>query len=903
MAANKNHFDLTLDTLAPTGSITIPSEFMKENGNLSLSYSDGDGVGTQFMKVWFNENAEGTKADTTYPTAWEAVAGTKTTAFSIDGEYYYHVVFMDTVNNESEVYNTAKITYDTTKPTVSDVFMEDPDGEESVKRSITNQANVDFGFTFADNLSGAVKATVSGDFTGSPRDIAISGTSGTYDKTATGYSQLSLTKEDQDNTITVTITDAAGNESTAGTATIFYDKSITKPVIVLQDKATTPAALGGYINYHDINVLITSNDSDIVAYKVWENGTDEPDWTTQTKGTLSATVALTLSAGDGLKTVHGKVKDSAGNVSAADDKTVTIDTVVPVVTITSVTPLMISNVEGYKSAVVTYSVSDATAGIKAWEIRVNGTKATEGTSEVSGGTFTITSATSGMVEGSNTISLWAVDNATTSPSGSLNENSTTYADSLVLDVTAPTASIGQMNTWYKEKPGYTLTYSDAGVGVETIYAWTSTVADDQTVPSTASAITPTTSPQTIAAGNIDGTPAESAANYMHAKVVDKVGNVVYSHAVYGFDSVAPTAVTAAFVKAYYNTTSAEINVTAYTDATSGVKAYKLTGNITACGGTTPGTWFDVSGTLPEVINVTLSENASLKTVETKKVQIFLKDTAGNESAQLLEISTELDQEDPVATLVLRKADDSDAQPARVNVQPFAARISGTDDTQTGTAVEYKLWGDFNSDGGSTGTTEPENWSTLTYESGQTYMLITGLKCTSGDGTKNVNLKVRDNAGNVSPLATQSFYYDTTPPTVEVSDIDYQQISKVHELRLSGTTPAPVADKYADEMHFSFAPDSTCQAFKCCAYLTQEAAAGGSAADTAIPTTAGSTNMSGTGTYAASVKINSMLKGADFETALGGVEKAGDKDGTHYVVVYVQDEGGNWSGAAVFNVIF
>jgi hypothetical protein len=46
-------------------------------------------------------------------------------------------------------------------------------------------------------------------------------------------------------------------------------------------------------------------------------------------------------------------------------------------------------------------------------------------------------------------------------------------------------------------------------------------------------------------------------------------------------------------------------------------------------------------------------------------------------------------------------------------------------------------------------------------------------------------------------------------------------------------------------------------------------------------------------------VDCLIKGADFELALGGITDPGDRDGAHIVVVYVQDKGGTWSEAAIF----
>lgn len=54
----KNNFTLTLDTLAPEGSIVRPAEFMKANQNLAITTGQAT-----YMKVWFDTKAIGDVAD------------------------------------------------------------------------------------------------------------------------------------------------------------------------------------------------------------------------------------------------------------------------------------------------------------------------------------------------------------------------------------------------------------------------------------------------------------------------------------------------------------------------------------------------------------------------------------------------------------------------------------------------------------------------------------------------------------------------------------------------------------------------------------------------------------------------------------------------------------------------
>lgn len=101
--ANNNHFNLTLDTLAPTGSITRPAAFINENKNLVI-VGNGDPV---YMKVWYTKtSAPATKEDEEYLAAqWEAFSTTKKTNCVEEGDYYYHLVLKDDVENESDIYD------------------------------------------------------------------------------------------------------------------------------------------------------------------------------------------------------------------------------------------------------------------------------------------------------------------------------------------------------------------------------------------------------------------------------------------------------------------------------------------------------------------------------------------------------------------------------------------------------------------------------------------------------------------------------------------------------------------------------------------------------------------------------------------------------------------------------
>lgn len=82
----------------------------------------------------------------------------------------------------------------------------------------------------------------------------------------------------------------------------------------------------------------------------------------------SASIAITLSTGDGLKTVSGKIRDDVGNETAVLTDTITLDTTSPVPTI-SVTfaPTKVSKVTGFD---VSTGAFQSDTAIQAWKFKV-----------------------------------------------------------------------------------------------------------------------------------------------------------------------------------------------------------------------------------------------------------------------------------------------------------------------------------------------------------------------------------------------------------------------------------------------------------------------------------------------------------------------------------------------------
>lgn len=71
--------------------------------------------------------------------------------------------------------------------------------------------------------------------------------------------------------------------------------------------------------------------------------------------TFATTKSVTLTSGDGLKTVHIKVRDDVGNESSEVTDTITLDTTIPVVTVTGPDKSKISKVSSFNQSVINFT--------------------------------------------------------------------------------------------------------------------------------------------------------------------------------------------------------------------------------------------------------------------------------------------------------------------------------------------------------------------------------------------------------------------------------------------------------------------------------------------------------------------------------------------------------------------
>ena len=109
-----------------------------------------------------------------------------------------------------------------------------------------------------------------------------------------------------------------------------------------------------------VSLLITTADGQTDGYqmKIWGiSGAEEETSASWENFTTEKSVSLT--AGDGLKTVYLKLRDDVGNESVAVSQQITLNTDVPVVAVTGPDRTRISKVPGFSQAVVNFTADVA----------------------------------------------------------------------------------------------------------------------------------------------------------------------------------------------------------------------------------------------------------------------------------------------------------------------------------------------------------------------------------------------------------------------------------------------------------------------------------------------------------------------------------------------------------------
>ena len=105
-----------------------------------------------------------------------------------------------------------------------------------------------------------------------------------------------------------------------------------------------------------VTLKIAVSDGQTTGYqmKIWGVAGVEDEGSASWES-YAATKSVNLTAGDGLKTVYIKVRDDVGNESAQVSDTITLNTAVPVVTITGPDKSKISKVSGFNTSIINFT--------------------------------------------------------------------------------------------------------------------------------------------------------------------------------------------------------------------------------------------------------------------------------------------------------------------------------------------------------------------------------------------------------------------------------------------------------------------------------------------------------------------------------------------------------------------
>ena len=112
-----------------------------------------------------------------------------------------------------------------------------------------------------------------------------------------------------------------------------------------------------YATSRPVTLTIGVSDEQTTGYqmKVWGDIDGASEEGAASWETFATEKSVTLTTGDGLKTVHVKIRDDVGNESADVTDTITLNTAVPVVTVTGPDKSRISKVSGFDTSIINFT--------------------------------------------------------------------------------------------------------------------------------------------------------------------------------------------------------------------------------------------------------------------------------------------------------------------------------------------------------------------------------------------------------------------------------------------------------------------------------------------------------------------------------------------------------------------
>ncbi|CAB9493000.1 BapA/Bap/LapF family large adhesin [Alteromonas macleodii] len=662
-----------IDATAPTITINAPGS---DNDTTPTLSGTTDATPGSTVTLTITDSAGNTQTVTTTVQA-DGTYSVDAPAELAEGEFTVNASVTDEAGNTATTDTTGVI--DTTAPTIT---INAPGSDNDTTPTLSGTTDATPGST--------VTLTIT-DSAGNTQTVtAIVQADGTYS------ADVPAELAEGEFTVNASVTDEAGNTATADTT---GEIDTTAPTITINapgpDNDTTPTLSGTTDATPGSTVTLTITDS--------AGNTQTVTTIVQADGTYSVDVPAELAEGE--FTVNASVTDEAGN-TATTDTTGVIDTTAPSITIDTIatgndtTPTLSGTTDATPGSTVTLTITDSAGNTQTVTatVQADGTYSVDVPAELAEGEFTVNASVTD--EAGNT--------ATTDTTG-------------VIDTTAPSITIDTIATGNDTTPTLSGT-TDATPGSTVTLTITDSAGNTQTVTAIVQA---------------DGTysvdvPAELAEGEftVNASVTDEAGNTATTDTTGEIDTTAPS-------------------ITIDTIATGNDTTPTLSGTTDAAPGST--------------VTLTITDSAGVTQTVTAIVQ-----ADGTYSA---DVPTELAEgEFTVNASVTDEAGNTANADAQGAIDVTAPTISLNDPGINGDATPT-LSGLTDAVPGSTITL------TVTDSAGVTQTFTTTVLADGtftvevpnavAEGTYNVTAEVTDGAGNTTQ-ATASGDYDSTSPSTTVN---------------------------------------------------------------------------------------------------------------------------------------
>ncbi len=569
--------------------------------------------------------------------------------------------------------------------------------------SYTNSLLVDLNLTASDSNSGVNSMQFSNDGTtwSSWESYSISKTN--WDLSAFGGTSTSGLKS-----VYFRVNDTAGNIANIVFDTIYLDQNNPTSLSILIDNDAT------FTNSMSVTLSLTASDidsgvaqmqfsNDGNAWSTWESYTPvKTNWDLSSYGGTS---------NDGLKTVYFRVQDQAGNIANYVTDTIELDTTKPTTTITINNGALLTN-----STIVTLTLTagdGSGSGVNQMSFD-SGTGWTAWESYAPTKQITLPSG-----EGLKTVYFRVIDNA-----GNIND---TESDTITLDSTAPSSLFITINSGATYSNSLlttlSLTASDSNSGVNSMQC-----SNDGTTWSSWESYSTTKLNWDLSSY---GGSSSDGMKTVYFRVNDNAGNVanMVTDTIY-LDRTNPTSLSILIDgdSTYTNSLLVTLSLSAF-DSGSGLSQMQFSNDGT--------TWSSWEGYSTTKLNWNLSLFGGTSNDGLKTVYFRVNDNAGN-TANYVTDTINLDRTIPIASITINSG------ATFTNSLTVTLTLSANDGT--GSGIKQMSF--------DTGT----GWTAW-----ELYSSSKQLNLPTGDSLKTVYFKVKDNAGNIANVVSDTIILDTTAP--------------------------------------------------------------------------------------------------------------------------------------------